>query len=638
MYSDDKHNKTEHVIEVAGNYVEFFSLSDSQKVRGAKRNYLYLNECNEIDYESAQQLFLRTEERVFMDQNPSDAWHWSFKMKDRDDVDYIHSTYKMNPFLTRATVNQIESYKDTDENFWRIYGLGLPGFATTTIYSHWKEYKERDTKVYNEEGGEQPFYDSYAYGLDVGYGHAMALTKCYFKDDTVWVEEVIYQSGLTALDLIKLMNDLNIDKETDIWVDSAAPAMVEDLKRAGYSARSADKSVKEGIDMIKSKRLFVNVESINLISELRRYQWKTKNEQIIYEPVKIADDLCVTGDTIITTKRGNLPITNISVNDMILTRNGWSKCLRFMNNGEKKVIDFIFNKHYKVSATPEHKILVNGIWKEINSVQKGDSLLMRFNMMDILLDYTKIVNIIQDTTGLKNMMKTGNNFYIDMFGQSITEISQKDMMYIIKTRIDSIMIYQIYNLLKQLNTRDYTVKKDILKILNTLKDFVISEENQPSIKNGENLKNVDNITKNYGKYLWENILLNSKQENVKFVNHNIKLMLKKQDFVQISVNQNGEETAESIISIELVSGVKRYSVQINTQKLSFVQEVVVDHIIWQNERNEMVYDIEVEDDHEYFANNILIHNCDSFRYCVWNYYRITKRRDDYDFDIDIIDY
>jgi phage terminase large subunit len=292
MYSDDKHNKTEHVIEVAGNYVEFFSLSDSQKVRGAKRTHLYLNECNEIDYESAQQLFLRTEERVFMDQNPSDVWHWSFKMKDRDDVDYIHSTYKMNPFLTKATVNQIESYKDTDENFWRIYGLGLPGFATTTIYSHWKEYKEKDIKVYNEEGVEQPFYDSYAYGLDVGYGHAMALTKCYFKDDTVWVEEVIYQSALTSLDLIKLMNDLNIDKDADIWVDAAAPAMVEDLKRAGYSARSADKSVKEGIDMIKSKKLFVNVESVNLISELRRYQWKTKNEQIIYEPVKIADDLC----------------------------------------------------------------------------------------------------------------------------------------------------------------------------------------------------------------------------------------------------------------------------------------------------------------------------------------------------------
>jgi phage terminase large subunit len=287
IYDESRHNKTEHLIEISGNYVEFFSLSDSQKVRGAKRNHLYLNECNEVDYESAQQLFLRTTERVFMDQNPSDAWHWSFKMKDRDDVDYIHSTYKDNPFLTKATIEQIESYKNADENFWRIYGLGLPGFAITTIYTHWKEYRDKDLLIEN-----QPIWDDYSYGLDVGYGHAMALTKCYFKDNSVWVEEVIYQSGLTSNDLITLMIDLNINKSKEIWVDAAAPAMIEDLKRSGFNAISADKSVKEGIDLIKSKNLHINVDSINLIKELRRYQWKTKGEQIIYEPVKLNDDLC----------------------------------------------------------------------------------------------------------------------------------------------------------------------------------------------------------------------------------------------------------------------------------------------------------------------------------------------------------
>jgi phage terminase large subunit len=108
----------------------------------------------------------------------------------------------------------------------------------------------------------------------------------------VWVEEVIYQSGLTSNDLITLMKDLKLNPDADMWVDAAAPAMVEDLRRAGYNALSADKSVKEGIDLIKSKRLNININSVNLITELRRYQWKTKNEQIIYEPVKIADDLC----------------------------------------------------------------------------------------------------------------------------------------------------------------------------------------------------------------------------------------------------------------------------------------------------------------------------------------------------------
>jgi phage terminase large subunit len=291
LYDESRHNKTEHLIEIAGNFVEFFSLSDSQKVRGAKRNHLYLNECNEVDWESAQQLFLRTTERVFMDENPSDIWHWSYKMKDRDDVDYIHSTYKDNPFLTEATIKQIESYKDLDENFYRVYALGLPGFATTTIYTHWKEYKDSDLIVKDEEGKPHPLHDTIVYGLDVGYGHAMALTKIHVKDDTVWVEEVIYRSGLTSNDLISLMNDLAIDKDIDIWVDAAAPAMVEDLRRAGYAAKSADKSVKEGIDMIRSKRLYINTNSTNLISEIRRYQWKTKNEQVIYEPVKVNDDL-----------------------------------------------------------------------------------------------------------------------------------------------------------------------------------------------------------------------------------------------------------------------------------------------------------------------------------------------------------
>lgn len=98
-------------------------------------------------------------------------------------------------------------------------------------------------------------------------------------------------SGITSNDLIRLMRDMNIDPNKDIWVDAAAPAMVEDLKRAGYSAKSADKSVKEGIDMVKSKEVYINTNSTNLWNESRRYSWKTKGEQIVYEPVKVNDDL-----------------------------------------------------------------------------------------------------------------------------------------------------------------------------------------------------------------------------------------------------------------------------------------------------------------------------------------------------------
>jgi phage terminase large subunit len=279
LYSPLKHNRTEHVIDVAGNYVEFFSLNDSQKIRGAERNILYLNEVNEIDWESAQQLFIRTKERILMDMNPSDVYHWAWKMKDNDNVDYIHSTYLDNQFLAPETIAQIESYRNVDENFWRVYGLGLPGYSIQTIYTHWKEYRQHPNT-----------WDSFCYGLDVGWSHAMVLVKAYFRENSVWVKEEIYQSALTSSDLIRLMKDKDVDTDADIWVDAAAPTMIEDLRRAGFNAKKADKSVKEGIDLIHSKELFLFEHSKNLIDEIKRYQWKMKNEEIIYEPVKAFDD------------------------------------------------------------------------------------------------------------------------------------------------------------------------------------------------------------------------------------------------------------------------------------------------------------------------------------------------------------
>jgi phage terminase large subunit len=160
LYEDSKHNRTEHTIEIFGNKVEFFSLNDSQKIRGAKRDILYLNEVNEVDYESAQQLFLRTTERVFMDCNPSDIWHWSMKYQHRSDCDYIHSTYKDNPFINEATIRQIESYKETDDNMWRVFGLGLPGFATTTIYTTYDFYEDKDLYV-ESNGISVPIFEDY---------------------------------------------------------------------------------------------------------------------------------------------------------------------------------------------------------------------------------------------------------------------------------------------------------------------------------------------------------------------------------------------------------------------------------------------------------------------------------------------
>lgn len=280
LYSEKKHNKSSQVIEVYGCFVEFFSLDNFEKVKGSKRDVAYLNEITEIDYEPANQVFLRTSGKIIMDMNPSDTHHWVWEMRNREDVDYIHSTYKDNPFLDKAIIEQIESYKEVDENYWRIYGLGLPGVSQTTIYSHWNTYKLEDLvglEVVNK-----------CWGLDIGFNHKTALVELIETVDGLYFREEIYSSGLTTGDLLDLIVAKGIREH--LYCDSARPDIIEDLKRRKILAKGAEKAVKEGILYLKSKKIFIEENSINLLEEIKHYRWKSAGEVILDEPIKLGDD------------------------------------------------------------------------------------------------------------------------------------------------------------------------------------------------------------------------------------------------------------------------------------------------------------------------------------------------------------
>lgn len=279
LYSESRHNKTEQVIELFGNYIEFFSLDNEEKVRGSKRDIAYLNEVNEIDKGAANQIFMRTTEKIIMDMNPSDSLHWSWEYKNRNDTTYIHSTYLDNSFLEPSIVEQIESYRDIDENWFRIYGLGLPGINEATIYTNWKEYKEEPLDIID-----------ISYGLDIGYNHYTALIKCYETERANYFKEILYERHITSESIVQKIIDLNITSM--IYVDSARPDIIASLRQSGVAANPANKKVKEGIDYVKSKRMFIHEDSINLIKEITNYKWKTTGDFILDEPVKINDDAC----------------------------------------------------------------------------------------------------------------------------------------------------------------------------------------------------------------------------------------------------------------------------------------------------------------------------------------------------------
>lgn len=277
IYNSDKHNKSENIYEYRGNLVEFLSVDDPVRVRSRRRDYLWLNEANEFSLEDWRQLSIRTSNTIFLDYNPSYQYHWIYdEVLPRKDCLLIRSTYKDNPFLPEGLIKEIENYKKIDENYWRIYGLGLRGMSETMIFTNWDycdELPEGDT----------------IYGLDFGYNNPTALIKIVLRDEGWYAEELIYKQYLTNSQLIEELKKLNVPQRKEIYCDSAEPQRIAELQNAGYWAMQADKDVSKGIDTVKSRKIFIKKNSINTLDEIKKYSWKKKDDKILDEPVKIFD-------------------------------------------------------------------------------------------------------------------------------------------------------------------------------------------------------------------------------------------------------------------------------------------------------------------------------------------------------------
>lgn len=279
LYERNNHNKTENIYTFPnGTIIEFFSTDDEQKLRGRKRDIGWINESNELFYDDFNQLNLRTTDKLILDYNPSDANSWIYELPEEDSI-IIKSTYKDNPFLEDNIIKQIENLKNTDAALWSIYGLGERATSRKNIYSNWTFLDSKPDR-----------FVQYMYGLDFGFNHPTSLVKVYFFEDELFIETLIYESYLTTTDLIERMKELNIDTNTEIMADYARPEIIAEISLANYNVQNAKKSVKKGIDNVKTFRVYGLQSDKSLIKEYENYMWKKVGDQIIDEPVKLYDD------------------------------------------------------------------------------------------------------------------------------------------------------------------------------------------------------------------------------------------------------------------------------------------------------------------------------------------------------------
>jgi len=302
VYDEANHNKStnSYFYPQTGSTVEFFSVEDAMRIRSRRRDYLWMNEANEFALEDYRQLGMRTNVQIFMDYNPSHQYHWIYdEVQTREDCLILRSSYLDNPFLPAELVHEIEGYRNKDENYWKIYGLGERGSTEITIYTHWQLCDALPEQ-----------FDNKIFGVDFGFNNPTTLTELRDKDQDWYWKEHLYESHLTNSDFIERLKQFERDKIltfTDyIYCDSAEPQRIKEIQDAGFNALPAYKvDVKGGIDEIKSHGFFITKDSLNIQKEVKKYSWKTKDGKALEEPVKTNDHALDGGRYAIATQEKN---------------------------------------------------------------------------------------------------------------------------------------------------------------------------------------------------------------------------------------------------------------------------------------------------------------------------------------------
>ena len=278
MYEPENFNKSSLVYTFSnGAYIEFFSADAESKLRGARRDVLFVNECNNITWEAYYQLAIRTRRFIYLDYNPVSEFWVDTELINDTDTDFVVLTYKDNEALDLSIIKEIEKAKEKAltstywANWWSVYGLGNVGSLQGTVFENWQQC---DTIPNDAE--------FIAYGMDFGFTNdPSTLIAVYRFNGELYLNELIYQTKLTNSDLIARLKELNVTSQQMIVADSAEPKSIEDLRRASFRIEGAKKgadSIRNSIDTLQAFKLNVTKSSINLIKELRNYKWVTDND------------------------------------------------------------------------------------------------------------------------------------------------------------------------------------------------------------------------------------------------------------------------------------------------------------------------------------------------------------------------
>lgn len=619
-------NRSDLVMTRGENQIHFKSLDDSEKIKSSEFNYIWAEEATELQRSDMLQLNLRlrrrnrgSTNRIYLTFNPIDQFHWlitDYVYAERDNVAIHHSSYKNNRrFLTQEYIEELEGLIDQDENYYRIYCLGEPGVLHNIIYQNYS------IEPLPPAGSGADYF----YGLDFGYNHPTALVEVRMRDGRPLVNERLYESRLTNLDLIDRLGEMGIPKSAPIYADAAEPARIEEIQRAGYNIRPASKAVKDGIDCVRRYRLVISENSTNLIAEIRSYKYKEDRHGVVHdEPVKFRDDACLVAGTMVHTATGLCPIEEIRVGDLVLTRQGFFPVAGCGITGfATDLRTIVLDDGTALTGTPDHPVLVgSGTFMPMDALRYGDNVWQTKSSSPVSGSGdtpTARDGELGTTTGQAPLTSSGESgTYTSRYGKPPTARSRQGAISITRTGTPSTTTSATSSVSRAGSIEPGT-PESTRQIRHTSNDDERTwQRSGRSPRHGTGRTRGEHGIGSTPERYSPPSSRNGSPVNSAVPSTNASLS-GLMCSVPTGVGQPHAAPPGSIWRRDCVNGAEQSSRQADSSRVAIAPSRVASLHIGRLDAPVPVYNLTIAGPPEFFANSILVHNCDALRYALFSH-------------------
>ena len=491
-----------------------------------------------------------------------------YRMEAKDsDYKSFHFTSYDNPHIPSEEIDKAR-LEVTEDRFAQEY---MADFRKTEGLV----YKEFDrNKHVIGDSQLPPHFTEKIGGVDFGFTNPAAVLSIGKDfDNRYFVYEEHYKRGQTDAAIAEYVSALKLSR---VYPDPENPAAIEELRKRNVNVREVKKgksSVVNGINVVrelfKSNRLYIHSSCVNTIMELETYAYPDKRDQRNDDenPIKDNDHACFISSTLIKTIKGEKKISEVVVGDIVLTNKGERMVLTSeLTKKEAEVVKVSFSDGKELICTPNHPIHTNRGFVPVDALRYGDIISQwkqSYSMKFIIIGMVSITRL------LVAVLKGGNDFMF-LFGNIITGKYLPAFIFTTGITLDQTIESKTYNYSQQKTISGIMQQKmrKILSLLPVEKLISIKSTQLPQCGMGQKkeLLGTSNMVKICGK-----------------------------------ISRNIQKTAFNVENL-----IPRIFQKFQSSVITIVK---LEHY-----GNEDVYNLEVEGSHTFYANNILVHNCDALRY------------------------